>query len=157
VLDATQIENRFRQLERTARTDMPGAKLARMADVRYVGQSYELTIPWGASFHKEHQRIYGYADPERPTEIVTVRVRSIIAARKPAPSRMSRSVRRDDPEIRRIFTGGKFHKLPVFSREQVRTRGEKGPALIADYGATTLILAGWRFTVDRAGNLVARR
>jgi N-methylhydantoinase A len=157
VLDATQLENRFRQLERTARRDMPGAKLARMADVRYVGQSYELTIPWGASFHEEHQRIYGYADPERPTEIVTVRVRSIIAARKPVPAHMTRSVRRDDPEIRRIFTGGKFRKLPVFSREQVRARGEKGPALIADYGATTLIPAGWRFTVDRVGNLVAGR
>jgi N-methylhydantoinase A len=157
VLDATQIEHRFRQLERAARSDMPGAKLARMADVRYVGQSYELTIPWGASFHDEHQRIYGYADTERPTEIVTVRVRSAIAARKPAPARVSRSVRHDHPELRRVFTGGKFRRLPVFSREQVRTRGEKGPALIADYGATTLIPAGWRFTVDRVGNLVARR
>jgi len=157
VLDATQIEHRFRQLERAARSDMPGAKLARMADVRYVGQSYELTIPWGASFHEEHQRIYGYADPERPTEIVTVRVRSIIAARKPAPARVSQSVHRVEPELRRVFTGGKFRKVPVFSREQVRAHGEKGTALIADYGATTLIPAGWRFTVDRVGNLVARR
>ena len=66
VLDPSQIEKRFAQLERTARRDMPGAKLERMADVRYVGQSYELTIPWGASFHDEHQRIYGYCDPARP-------------------------------------------------------------------------------------------
>ncbi len=157
VLDASQIEERFRQLERGARRDMPGAKLNRMADVRYVGQSYELTIPWGASFHQEHRRIYGYADPERPTEIVTVRVRATIAAAKPKPARISQSAGRIEPELRRVFTGGKFRKLPVFSREQVRARGEKGPALIADYGATTLIPAGWRFTVDRVGNLVARR
>ena len=157
VLDGTQVERRFRQLERAARSDMPGAKLARMADVRYVGQSYELTIPWGASFHEEHQRIYGYADPERPTEIVTVRVHSIIAATKPAPARVSQSVRRVEPELRRVYTGGKFRKVPVFSREQMRARGEKGPALIADYGATTLITAGWSFTVDRVGNLAARR
>ena len=86
-----------------------------------------------------------------------MRVRSIIPARKPAPARVPRSVRRDHPELRRVFTGGKFRRLPVLSREQVRVRGEKGPALIADYGATTLIPAGWRFTVDRVGNLVARR
>jgi len=157
VLDGTQVENRFRQLERGARRDMPGAKLARLADVRYVGQSYELTIPWGASFHEEHKRIYGYADPERPTEIVTVRVRSIIAARKPKPAPISASLGRVEPELRRIFTSGKFRKIPVFSREQVPTRGDKGPALIADYGATTLIPAGWRFIVDRVGNLAARR
>ena len=157
VLDTLQVEERFRQLERAARRDMPGAKLDRMADVRYVGQSYELTIPWGGSFHEEHQRIYGYADPARPAEIVTVRVRATIAARKSKPVRLSRAIRRIEPELRRIFTGGKFRKLPVFSREQVRLRGEKGPALIADYGATTLIPAGWRFTVDRVGNLVARR
>jgi hypothetical protein len=35
-------------------------------------------------------------------------------------------------------------------------RGEEGPALVLDYGATTLIPAGWKFTVDRVGNLVAR-
>jgi N-methylhydantoinase A len=157
VLDTTQVEKRFRQLERTARSDMPGAKLARMVDVRYVGQSYELTIPWGASFHEEHERTYGYADAERPMEIVTVRVRAIIAARKPKPVRVSQSVGRVKPALRRVFTAGKFRKLPVFSREQVRARGEKGPALVADYGATTLIPAGWRFSVDRVGSLVARR
>ncbi len=46
--------------------------------------------------------------------------------------------------------------LPAFAREQVRERGEEGPALVLDYGATTLILAGWKFAVDRVGNLVAR-
>jgi len=157
VLDATQIEKRFLQLERSARRDMPGAKLARMADVRYIGQSYELAVPWGASFHEEHQRIYGYADPERPTEIVTVRVRATIAAPKPKPARVLRPVRRAEPELRRVFTHGKFRKLPVFSREEVRPRGEMGPALITDYGATTLIPPGWQFTVDHVGSLVARR
>ncbi len=157
VLDAAQVEKRFRQLERTARSDMPGAKLARMVDVRYVGQSYELAIPWGASFHQEHKRIYGYADPGRPTEIVTVRVRAINAARRPKPARVSRPTGRIKPELRRIFTGGEFHRLPVLSREQAGTRGAKGPALIADYGATTLITARWRFSVDRVGNLVCRK
>ncbi len=157
VLDATHVEKRFSQLERTARRDMPGAKLARMADVRYVGQSYELTVPWGASFHEEHRRTYGYCDPKRPTEIVTVRVRAMITSVKPAPARVTRSMRPTKPELRRVFNGGKFRLLPVFTREQVRERGEKGPALVVDYGATTLIPVGWKFNMDRVGNLVARR
>jgi len=132
---------------------MPGAKLERMADVRYVGQSYELTVPWGASFHDEYQRTYGYCDPARPTEVVTVRVRAMITVAKPAPVRLPRTAARVKPASRRIFTGGKFRMLPVFTREQVRR--EQGPALVVDYGATTLIPAGWRFTVDGPGNLIA--
>jgi N-methylhydantoinase A/oxoprolinase/acetone carboxylase beta subunit len=157
VLDPSQIEKRFAQLERTARRDMPGAKLERMADVRYVGQSYELTIPWGGSFHEEHQRIYGYSDPARLVEIVTVRVRATLLVAKPQPAKLKRVARRKAPESRRVFTGGKFRMLPVFAREQVGERGEKGPALVVDYGATTLIPPGWKFSVDRVGNLVARR
>jgi len=156
VLDPSQIEKRFAQLERMARRDMPGAKLERMADVRYVGQSYELTISWGGSFHEEHQRIYGYSDPALPVEIVTVRVRAIIPVAKPEPAKLKRAALRPAPELRQVFTGGKFRMLPAFAREQVRVRGEKGPALVLDYGATTLIPPGWKFAVDRVGNLVAR-
>jgi N-methylhydantoinase A/oxoprolinase/acetone carboxylase beta subunit len=156
VLDLSLVEKRFKQLERTARRDMPGARLERMADMRYVGQSYELTIPWAGSFHEEHQRIYGYSDPVRPVEIVTVRVRAIIPVAKPEPAKLKRGALRPAPELRQVFTGGKFRMLPAFAREQIRMRGEKGPALVLDYGATTLIPAGWKFTVDRVGNLVAR-
>jgi N-methylhydantoinase A len=160
VLDPSQIEKRFSQLDRTARRDMPGAKLERMADVRYLGQSYELTIPWGGSFHEEHQRIYGYSDPARPVEVVTVRVRAIIPvaknAAKPQPGKLKRATLQPAPELRRVFTGGKFRMLPVFAREQVGEHVRKGPALVVDYGSTTLIPPGWKFVVDRVGNLVAR-
>lgn len=157
VLDRSQIEKRFAQLERAALRDMRDAKIERMADVRYAGQSYELTIPWGDSFHDEHQRIYGYCDPARPTEVVTVRVRATIAVGKPTPAPMARSFARAKPQLRRVFASGKVRRLPVFNREQVSKRAVKGPALVVDYGATTLIPPGWTFVLDRAGNLVARR
>jgi N-methylhydantoinase A/oxoprolinase/acetone carboxylase beta subunit len=157
VVDAAHIDSRFVQLERSARRDMRGGRLERMADMRYVGQSYELTVPWGASFHQEHQHIYGYCDPKRPTEIVTVRVRATIAAaRIQAPQwKLSRS--RGKPEVRRVWIGGRFWLVPVLAREQVRVGRSRGPALVVDYGATMLIPAGWRFRVDRAGNVIARR
>ena len=157
IVDATQIERRFVELERAARRDMPGATIVRMADCRYVGQSYELTIDWGSSFHDEHQRIYGYSDPRRATEVITVRVRATILAGKPHRPHFKRSVLKANPESRRVCTGGKFQSVPVFAREQVRERDARGPALVLDYGATTLIPCGWRFHVDRVGNLIARR
>lgn len=73
----------FAVMEKRARQDLRGAKLLRYADVRYVGQSYELTIPWGGDFHAEHQRVYGYSNPERPTETVTLRLRAVKAVSKP--------------------------------------------------------------------------
>ena len=157
IVDASQIEGRFLQLERAARRNMSGASLTRMVDCRYVGQSYELTIDWGCSFHDEHYRIYGYSDPQRPTEVITVRVRASIAAAKQQRPQFKRSASKAKPELRRVWTGGKFHSVPVWAREQIRERDTTGPALVLDYGATTLIPPGWRFHVDRAGNLIARR
>ncbi len=157
VVDASEIASRFAQLERTARLDMRGAKLERMADVRYVGQSYELAVPWGASFHDEHRRIYGYCDVQRPTEIITVRVRATIPAAKSAAPHFTRQASRGKPETRRVWSGGQYQLMPVIAREQGHDREARGPALIVDYGSTALVPAGWRFRVDRAGNLVARR
>ena len=38
----------------------------------------------GGDFHKEHQRIYGYSDGKRPTQIVTLRVRATVRVEKPS-------------------------------------------------------------------------
>jgi N-methylhydantoinase A len=157
IVDAKQIESCFAALERAAGRDMPGATLARAADCRYVGQSYELTIAWRASFHEEHQRIYGYSDPQRPTEVITVRVRATIPAAKAHRPRFERVILKGKPESRRVFIGGKFQSIRVLAREQARERDAQGPALVLDYGATTLIPPGWRFHVDRPGNLIAHR
>ena len=60
---------------------IPSGKIGieRSADVRYKGQSFELTVPfaddYAGLFHKAHKTRYGYADPERPAEVGTIRVR----------------------------------------------------------------------------------
>jgi N-methylhydantoinase A/oxoprolinase/acetone carboxylase beta subunit len=52
------------------------------ADVRYAGQSFELTVPLGGdvaeAFHAAHEERYGYADRERPLELVAVRTADVI-------------------------------------------------------------------------------
>jgi N-methylhydantoinase A len=66
------------------------------ADLRYAGQSFELTVPLGAdlaeSFHLAHEERYGYADRERAIELVAVRTAEV----RPGPSlEPSRSTRKE--------------------------------------------------------------
>jgi N-methylhydantoinase A/oxoprolinase/acetone carboxylase beta subunit len=114
----------FRNLEKQARKDMRAAALERYYDMRYAGQSYELTIPEGASFHDAHRKMYGYSDESRATEVVAIRVRAI----ERTPKLNLRSSQKQKPVT--------------------------GPALITDYGATIWIPAGWRCRTDSAGNRV---
>jgi len=155
VLGDARIEKRFDDLERRARRESPHATIERSADLRYRGQSYELNVPWSGAttrFHREHARIYGYAIPEREVEIVTIRVRARTQLPKPRLARPR--VRKISPETRRIWISGAWRSVPVLKREQLTTVIRRGPALVLDYGSTTLIPRGWRFQLDRAGNLL---
>ena len=157
-LDCPGIDGRFRELERTARKDMPGCKLERSADLRYRGQSYELNVPWrpgdfARPFHEEHEKIYGYSDRERAVEVVTVRVKAAIEVVKPA-------IRREPgggagERVRRVRVGGRWLRIPVYHRADLSAKRKAGPALVVDYGSTTLIPPGWQFILDGAGNLIA--
>jgi N-methylhydantoinase A len=160
-LGAGDIEARFHELERRARADLPGCRVERSADVRYEGQSYELNVPWSRrgladAFHAAHEKIYGYANRDRAIEIVTVRVNGRIAVRKPE-IRGEPPARAGKPRARRVRVAGKWVTAPVYNRAELPARARSGPALVSDYGSTTLIPPGWRFSLDRAGNLVIRR
>ena len=56
-------------------------EIVRELDLRYVGQSYELQVPfepaYAQTFHERYQVTYGYSDPEMPVEVVNLRVRAI--------------------------------------------------------------------------------
>lgn len=127
----------------------------RMADVRYAGQSYELTVPWvardpGKPFHAEHKRIYGYADAARPIEIVTLRVRERRVVKKPRVPALKRE--HGDSGSRKIWVEGRWRAVPLYTRAQAGERA--GPMLVLDYGTTTLVPPEWRARVDRVGNLI---
>jgi N-methylhydantoinase A/oxoprolinase/acetone carboxylase beta subunit len=160
-LHCADIETRFRELEQTARRDMPACHLQRSADVRYTGQSYELNVPWrppdsSKPFHREHHKIYGYSDPGRAVEVVTVRVKASIAVNKPVIHSERAVVSSPVPQSRRVRTSGKWLRVPVYRRADLSPRQRTGPALVVDYGSTTLIPATWQFVLDKAGSLVIR-
>jgi N-methylhydantoinase A len=86
------------------------------ADLRYLGQSFELTVPLGPDlderFHRLHEERYGYADRARELELVAIRTAEI----RPGPSL----------------------ELPAGGRKEVR-----GPALVELDGATCWVAPGW--------------
>ncbi|MCH8172814.1 MAG: hypothetical protein IIA70_05830, partial [Proteobacteria bacterium] len=90
-------------LEEHARSDMGDEGLdldravpRRYVDVRYVGQSFELTVDYPAryrdltrtiagAFHKVHRQRFGYADVSEPVEIVNLRLKMVVPVDKPMP------------------------------------------------------------------------
>jgi N-methylhydantoinase A len=158
VLNRPGFEREFERLERAARKDLKGATLIRSADIRYAGQSYELTVPWQAAnpaapFHREHQHVYGYSDPGRDIEIVAIRVRARLAVEKPALRGRATKASTRSPALRRVHSTGAWRETPVYARSSLTRTKRSGPALVLDYGSTTLAPPGWRFWVDQFGNL----
>ena len=153
------LETRFAQLERRARRESPGAIIERSADLRYLGQSYEINVPFtgtfaacAARFHRQHAKLYGYSNPSRDVEVVTIRVR----ARTPLPKpRLTAPRSPAGPSLaRRVFVDGSWRNLKVWNRQDLGATTRPGPALVLDYGSTTLIPPGWRFRLDRAGSIL---
>lgn len=129
-------------------------------DIRYRGQGYELNLPYSANvlkrFHAEHKRRYGYSSPERDLEIVTVRMRGRVAS----PEKLSRlKIREEQGRLKAVSAtvvfGGKPHKAKVLPRELVRPgRSYRGPAIITEYSATTVVPPGFKFKAEAANLLI---
>ena len=156
------------------------AELQRSLDLRYKGQSFELTVPLGgcyppgagaaarvdglaetlSAFHAAHEARYGYARPAAAVEIVNVRLNARGIRPKPDFLRAEAS-ESDDPapaEVSRtrIRCQGGWESAPVYDRELLRHGfALRGPALITQEDATTVLLPGWRAIVDPWLNLVA--
>jgi N-methylhydantoinase A/oxoprolinase/acetone carboxylase beta subunit len=158
VLGRTDLDRQFTALERSAAKESRGAEIERSADLRYRGQSYELNVPWTsaadaqARFHREHAKIYGYSTYQRPIEVVTIRVRARRGVAKPEMLRSRSAARTAEP--RRVWIDGAWRHTAAWAREAIGSAWLRGPALINDYGATTVAGSNWRFRVDKAGALV---
>lgn len=129
-------------------------------DLRYRGQGYELNLPYRADllqrFHAEHKRRYGYNSPERDVEIVTVRMRGRVAS----PEKLSRLKIREEPGRLKVAAamvhfGGRRHRTQVIPRSSISAgKRYRGPAIITEYSATTVVPPGLFYRKDNAGNLV---
>lgn len=162
VLGEANPDTHFIPLETQARAETPGSRIERTADLRYRGQSYELTVPWRSragtvrSFHEAHQQIYGYANPAHPVEVVTIRVRARRRSPQPPLAPPAATVIVDFP-ARPVFTGGRFRRARVLDRAAIGREPQPGPLLVIDYGSTLLVPPAWSAQAGKGGNLILHR
>jgi len=131
------------------------------ADVRYRGQGYELNVPYTrgmiGTFEREHERRYGYSYMGREVELVTLRLRARIKSGNGVTTASVGRLSSIPPKVHKatVIFDGKRVAAAVHARDGLqRGRKFRGPAIVTEYSATTVVPAGKRFWVDRAGNLV---
>ena len=177
-LDRSRIDEEFQGMEGQARTEMAGEGLdvdkmaaRRFLDVRYVGQSFELTVDYpsrptktdlakviGDNFYKAHLRRFGYADRAEPVEVVNLRLKLEVAMEKPSVQPQSTgaadSAHALIGEAEVVFQEGALAS-PLYQRDQLTCGNTvSGPALIIQMDSTTVLTPGWGGVVDPFGNLL---
>ncbi|MGH7356421.1 MAG: hydantoinase/oxoprolinase family protein [Candidatus Rokuibacteriota bacterium] len=171
----------FAEMERAARHQLelegfrvPQQRLLRALDLRYRSQAFELNVAVGESgtpmpalpaiesdFHRQHRASYGHANADATIELVNVRLTAYGLVAKPAPERHpsatgSAIAALDSAVIERrsVRFAGSPHDCPVWDRERLPERAAmRGPAIVEEFGATTVVPPGWRGAVDAHGNL----
>jgi N-methylhydantoinase A len=158
-----RLERAFADLEQRARDQLEDPDLARTADLRYRGQSFELTVDGREAerlaerFHERHEQRYGYRMDDEPLELVNVRLTATIRVEKPAL--------REDPfdgegatTRRRATFEGDWTEVDVHDRTRMGAGSDvRGPALVELREATCVVAPGWAGRVDGAGSLVLER
>ena len=178
-LDVTLVNRRYLEMEARGRqallsesTTHAGIGFERHVDMRYVGQSYELSIPLGqgrvedvldkmlADFHAEHERAYGFAAPEEPVEFVTLRLTAVGNIAKPRLRELPTdrgdvtAARRTVRQVYFAESGG-FVDCPSYDRYRLPAGGViDGPAIVEEMDSTTVVHPGFRAEVDQYGNLL---
>jgi len=167
------VQGRFAKLVRRGRAELQRegfdgnrARASLRLDLRYQGQSYELPVPFGADFRlrfqQEHVKAYGYAYPERQVEIVNLRVRLAISTpqaptrkRRPGPAAQSREAL---IKTKAVWFDSKALPTGFYARERLAPGAAlRGPAVIVEYSATTVVPPDFTCLVDEHENLVLER
>ncbi|MGH2459321.1 MAG: hydantoinase/oxoprolinase family protein, partial [Chloroflexota bacterium] len=178
-LRASDLERFFFELEAEARAAVvhegyrpDGIAISWAADLRYVGQSYELRLPVAAGrldtnaladlderFGAEHERTYGHRAAADPIEVVNLRV-TASARRSEAPdpgqTRALAHPERPATTRRLAYFGPKVGlvDVPVLGRQQVDSAPLAGPLIVEEYDATTVVPPGGSVRRDDWDNLV---
>jgi N-methylhydantoinase A len=163
-LDQARLAAAYAELEAGAARALPGAAARRLADCRFAGQGYEITVPLDVAelegiepaFRAAHRARYGH-DGTEPVELVNVRVVAERASRRPELGHRF-GVGKPTPSWRRITVRGAVARAQVWPLGELPARLRiTGPAILAGPDATALIETGWRGTVYGSGAVVLER
>jgi len=171
-ISRTDIQNLINTLARRGYRDMKKegfspdkVKIIPFLDLRYWGQSYEITIPYQPDFvkdfHRAHQSLYSYHHPQQEVEIVNVRVKAVGRSKK---IRLRRLPEGDGKAERALVKKQpltykqKSYSVPVFSRDLLQPSDRiRGPALVIDPESTTFLPPVFKMRVDGHLNLILQK
>lgn len=149
-------------------------RLQREADIRYAGQSMEVRVPalGGTidqgfiaalidSFHAAHRRTFGYDyKGEQKIELVNFCVSGFGMIERPnLPVRPVTAGAKSMPKgARPVFFDGAMRETPCYDRAALEPGAQiAGPAIVEEFGSTTVVFPGQTLTVDGYGIMIVRQ
>jgi len=148
-------------------------QIERHADLRYVGQAFELTVPVKGStagsttpdlnnitqaFHQEHLRTYAHMAENEPVELVNIRVIARVPTAPLAvkgPDSMTFPTL-DDAGARDVYFGPVFGicSTAILKRGHLRGVWRQGPLIVEEYDSTCVVPPDAQATVDDGNNII---
>jgi N-methylhydantoinase A len=162
-ISRADLERMYGRMEDEARATLKGPRLERRADLRYRGQSFELTVGagdlsvFGETFHRAHENRYGYRMEDQPVEVVSLR---LVATGSSPPWDLAEGDAHGDPrrETRKANFQGTWVQTRVLDRRSMGRGSEvEGPAIVELSEATCVVEPGWSGAVTETGNLLLER
>ena len=174
-LKAEELLAAFEQLEGQVRVEMrkegledARVSVKRLADLRYAGQAFELSIPVAdginladveAAFHAEHTRTYGHSSDADPVDLINIRV---VASAAPRGTQglmeglRGAAARPGNKTFRNAYFGTAAGALetPVISRADLAAGRMMGPLIVEEVDATCVVPPGCSAELDAHGNIL---
>ena len=177
--DEQEMESIFRKMEAQAREQLAkegfegeAVDLIRLVDLRYQGQSYELSLELDpapvaartlasltAAFHREHHRTYGHSREGEGLEMVNLRLTAWgrLPATETTPAPFSPEGPPRPVGRRKVFFGGQSRDTPVYDRVSLgREALVRGPAVVEQLDSTIVIPPGYEGRIEPWGNMIIR-
>lgn len=162
-VDEGELEGKFEDMAYAAAEDLGKAEHTRRADLRYRGQSFELTVEADSlekleeRFHAAHEQRYGYRMEDESVELVNVRLIATVPVEKPEPEEPPPESEAESGRREANFDG-EWREVPVFDRDTLGEGSEvAGPAIVEFRESTCVVRPGWRGTIDGVGTLVLEK
>ena len=156
----------FAALEKDAATALSAEFASRdmffeyQAEMRYRGQRHNIKVPVSgltnaeqirAAFERDYKRRYGHADAKAPAEFQALHLSAFARLKQPEIARLPRAAAKPQPaQTRRIYIGnaGGWLDARILNRDALEPGfSGAGPAVIEEYGSTTVVWPGDRFTI----------
>jgi len=179
VIDVAAIADIYSGLERDAVATLERdgiarerIRLVREADVRYAGQSMEVRVPAPSgkvdaafiigtidAFHAAHLKAFGYNYAGRQkVEMVNFCVSGFGIIDRPTISELDRGNGAQPKHRTRPVYFDSFRDTPIYERSALPSGFRiDGPAVVEEFGSTTVVFPGQWLEVDPRGILIIRR